>query len=65
MADLSPRDRVVAELLYSQDLNLREIGALLGVTESRVCQIHTRMKRRLRASLEADEPMFAEVACAS
>ena len=35
-------------MYYDQELNLREIGAVLGVTESRVCQIHSQAVGRLR-----------------
>jgi RNA polymerase sigma factor for flagellar operon FliA len=38
-------------LYYQQDLNLREIGDVMGVTESRVCQLHSQAVARLRARL--------------
>ena len=38
-------------LYYEQELNLREIGAVLNVSESRVCQIHGQAMLRLRARL--------------
>jgi RNA polymerase sigma factor for flagellar operon FliA len=38
-------------LYYEQDLNLREIGEVMGVTESRVCQLHSQAVMRLRARL--------------
>ena len=59
---LPERDRKVAVLLYVHDLTLREIGEILGVTESRVCQIHGQLKRTLRQQLRADEALFSEVA---
>ncbi len=59
---LPARDRVVALLLYVDNLTLREIGQVLGVTESRVCQIHGRLKQKLRAQLEVDEELFLAVA---
>jgi RNA polymerase sigma factor FliA len=43
---------MVLSLYYEQELNLREIGAVLGVTESRVCQIHGQALVRLRAKLQ-------------
>lgn len=52
MNRLPPRERSLAELYYLHDLSLKEIGALMGVTESRVCQIHTRLKARLRVLLD-------------
>jgi RNA polymerase sigma factor for flagellar operon FliA len=41
----------VLSLYYCENLNLKEIGHVLGVTESRVCQIHGEATRRLRESL--------------
>jgi RNA polymerase sigma factor FliA len=41
----------VMALYYQDELNLKEIGAVLGVTESRVCQIHGQALLRLRARL--------------
>ena len=38
-------------LYYDEDLNLREIGEILGVSESRVCQIHGQALVRLKARL--------------
>ncbi|WP_228046349.1 RNA polymerase sigma factor WhiG [Saccharopolyspora montiporae] len=48
---LSERDRVVVTLYYFENLTLAEIGRVLGVTESRVCQLHTRAVLRLRSKL--------------
>ncbi|OLF08454.1 RNA polymerase subunit sigma-70 [Actinophytocola xinjiangensis] len=48
---LTERDRVVVTLYYFENLTLAEIGRVLGVTESRVCQLHTRAVLRLRAKL--------------
>jgi len=42
---------MVMSLYYEQELNLKEIGAVLGVTESRVCQIHGQAIVRLRARM--------------
>jgi RNA polymerase sigma factor for flagellar operon FliA len=39
-------------LYYLENRTLAEIGRLLGVTESRVCQLHTRLVGRLRGTLE-------------
>ena len=52
---LPERERKVAVLLYVYNLTLREIGEILGVTESRVCQIHGQITKKLRVELEADE----------
>ena len=58
---LPKRDREVAVLLYVKNLTLREIGEILGVSESRVCQIHAQLKRTLRRQLSDDAPLFAAV----
>jgi RNA polymerase sigma factor for flagellar operon FliA len=60
--ELPLRERKVAVLLHVNNLTLRETGEILGVSESRVCQIHGKLKRGLRERLEADEPLFLEVA---
>lgn len=56
---LSPRERQVAILLYVENWTLRDIGARLGVSESRVCQIHSELRRRLRTQLAAEEDLFS------
>jgi RNA polymerase sigma factor for flagellar operon FliA len=61
-ARLPRREREVAVLLYVKHMTLAEIGEILGVSESRVCQIHTAMKKTLREALSADEQLFALVA---
>ncbi len=47
--NLPERERLVLSLYYEKGLTLKEIGEVLSVTESRVCQIHTRAVSRLRA----------------
>ena len=56
---LPKREREVAVLLYVKNLTLREIGDILGVSESRVCQIHTQLKRTLKQELSQDVQLFA------
>lgn len=51
IAQLTERDRIVVTLYYFENLTLAEIGKVLGVTESRVCQLHTRAVLRLRTKL--------------
>jgi RNA polymerase sigma factor FliA len=59
---LPSREREVAVLLYVKNLTLREIGGVLDVSESRVSQIHSQLKRRIRARLEPETLLFTEVA---
>jgi RNA polymerase sigma factor for flagellar operon FliA len=49
---LPERERMVMAMYYQEDLNLKEAGAVLGVSESRVCQIHSQAIMRLRAVLK-------------
>jgi RNA polymerase sigma factor for flagellar operon FliA len=58
---LPKREREVAVLLYVKNLTLREIGEILGVSESRVCQIHSQLKRTLRQQLADDALLFSTV----
>ena len=48
---LPEREKLMMALYYEQDLNLREIGDIMGVTESRVCQLHSQAVARLRSRL--------------
>jgi RNA polymerase sigma factor for flagellar operon FliA len=50
--NLPERDQLLLNLYYEEELNLREIGAILEVSQSRVCQLHTQAISRLRASLK-------------
>ena len=50
---LPEKERLVISLYYYEDLNMKEIGSILGITESRVCQIHTKAVGRLRAKLRS------------
>lgn len=45
---LPERERVIVEMYYYRDFTFKEIAHVLGVTESRVSQLHSRMKRRVR-----------------
>ena len=51
IASLPERERLVMALYYDEELNLREIGAVLGVSESRVSQIHSQAVIRLQARM--------------
>lgn len=52
IAGLPEREKLVLSLYYDDELNLREIGGVLEVSESRVCQIHGQALVRLRARME-------------
>jgi RNA polymerase sigma factor for flagellar operon FliA len=49
--NLPERERQMMAMYYEQELNLREIGEVLGVSESRICQLHSQAVARLRAKL--------------
>jgi len=51
VGNLAERDAMVLSMLYRDGLTLREVGDVLGVSESRVCQIHKRALKELRAHL--------------
>ena len=51
--ELPERLRVVLGLYYQEDCSFREIGAVLGVTESRACQLHTEAVHRIRGRIKA------------
>ena len=50
---LPERERFIMGMYYEQDMNLKEIAAVLGVTESRVCQLHSQSIARLRSKMRA------------
>ena len=52
IADLPEKEQLVLSLYYDEDLNLKEIGAVMGITESRASQIRTQAILRLRAQLK-------------
>jgi RNA polymerase sigma factor for flagellar operon FliA len=51
---LPEREKILMGLYYEQELNLKEIGAVMGVSESRVCQLHSQAVSRLRAKLKEE-----------
>ncbi len=53
IGELPERDQLVLSLYYIEELNLKEIGAVLGVSESRVCQLQGRAHLRLRGKMQA------------
>jgi len=52
ISTLPEREALVMALYYDEELNLKEIGEVLGVSESRVCQIHGQALARLRARMQ-------------
>ena len=55
IARLPEREKLVITLYYYEELTLREIGEVLGVTESRVSQLHTKAVLRLKARLSGGQ----------
>ena len=53
---LPEREKLMMALYYEQELNLREIGEVMGVSESRVCQLHSQAVTRLRAHVMGESP---------
>ena len=53
---LPEREKLVIALYYYENLTLREIGEVLGVTESRISQLHTKAVLRLKSRLQSDDP---------
>lgn len=53
IAELPDQEKTVITLYYGEELLLKEIGEVLGVTESRVSQIHSRALYRLNCGLRA------------
>ena len=50
---LPEREQYIMSMYYENDMNLKEIAAVLGVTESRVCQLHSQSIARLRSKMRA------------
>ncbi len=55
MSELPEKEQLVLVLYYYEELTLKEIGEILDVTESRVCQIHTKAIMRLRGKIQRHE----------
>ena len=52
ISTLPEKERLVLSMYYEEELNLRQVGEVLGVSESRVCQIHSQAMRRLKLRLK-------------
>ena len=51
IGELDAREQTIAVLLYVEELTLREVGAVVGLSEGRVCQIHRELRGKLRGEL--------------
>jgi RNA polymerase sigma factor FliA len=60
-ARLGKQEREVAVLLYVEGWTLRQIGERMGVSESRISQVHTRLRRRLYEQLSDELSLFSEI----
>ncbi len=49
---LPERERIVVTLYYHEELTMKEVGAVLGLTESRVSQLHSQAMLRLKGNLQ-------------
>ncbi len=62
---LPERDALVLSLYYDDELNFKEVGAVLGVSESRVCQLHgqalARVRSRIHESTDSGNPVTTEI----
>lgn len=52
IAFIPEREQVLLQLYYLQDLNMKEIGLVLGITETRVSQLHSLAVKRLRSRMD-------------
>lgn len=55
IAGLPEKERIVISLYHYEELNFKEIGKVMGITESRVCQIHSKAMIKLRARMRLKE----------
>lgn len=53
--ELPEKEKMVLSLYYWEELTMKEVGAVMGLTESRVCQLHNQALIRLKAKLEKEE----------
>ena len=51
IGELDAREQTIAVLLYVEELTLREVGAVVNLSEGRVCQIHRELRGKLRGEL--------------
>jgi RNA polymerase sigma factor FliA len=53
IAGLPPQEKMVVALYYDKEMNLKEIGEVLDISESRVCQIHSQAVGRMRSRMQS------------
>ncbi|MDZ7338310.1 MAG: FliA/WhiG family RNA polymerase sigma factor [candidate division KSB1 bacterium] len=58
LRDLPERERLIMVLYYYEELTFKEIGTILGISESRVCQLHTQTILSIRSQLRRDERLM-------
>jgi RNA polymerase sigma factor FliA len=58
IASLDAREQTIAVLLYVEELTLREVGSVVGLSEGRVCQIHRELRGKLRGELGGEADLF-------
>jgi RNA polymerase sigma factor for flagellar operon FliA len=51
LSNMEERDRLIVQLYYFEELSLKEISDILGITESRISQIHKDVIRKIRKNL--------------
>jgi RNA polymerase sigma factor for flagellar operon FliA len=61
IADLPEREQLVMQLYYVEELNLKEIGEVLSVSESRVSQILSTVVKKLRTTLKVEDDSQSKV----
>ena len=59
MTKLPERERLIMALYYDEEMNLKKIGSILGVSESRIYQIQGQAAKRLRENLNGWEDQIA------
>lgn len=57
-SELGNKERLIVMLYYDEEMTMREIGMILDLSESRVCQLHARIIKRLRSRLEGRRDEF-------
>jgi RNA polymerase sigma factor for flagellar operon FliA len=59
-SSLTKKERLIVLMYYYEGLTMREIGEIMELTESRVCQIHSNVMMRLKTQIERTQEAAAE-----